>query len=57
MPQPFGYTHTVHSVVIKHTRHCVPERMRVDMGQVVTLAELSEPFADAVGVHRAAVIL
>ena len=55
--QPLGNAHTVHSVKIQHGGHCVPERMRVNVREIVPIAESLKPFRYAVRVHGLTVVL
>lgn len=57
VPQPFGNAHTVHPVEVQHRGHCMPERMGVDVWEIVPPAELLEPVRHAVRVHGVAVVL
>ena len=57
MAQPFADTYTVHAIEIEQAGHTVSERVRVDMRQPMTLAELSNPVVHTVRVHRLSIVL
>ena len=51
-----GYCHNVRTICQEDRGHSMPERMRIDVWQIVPTGKIVEPAGDAVWVHVASIV-